>query len=258
MALYRTISMNFWTDSKIVDDFTAEDKYFYLYLFTNPHTNLCGCYEISMNQVANEIGYPMAMVKNLIERFESVHNVIRYSPCTKEILLLNWHKYNWTKSEKFKKPLQREIVKIKNQSFRGYLQSIFDGEETEYPIDTMCIDTTVTVTDTVSVTNTNTDSDTDTDNYAEAYKEIVGYLNEQCGTNYRHTGKKTQKLIRDRLKEGFTVDDFKTVIYKKTKQWINDPKMCEYLRPETLFSNKFEGYLNKREPLTPTERWDMA
>ena len=52
MALYRTIQISFWTDTKIVDDFTPEDKYFYLYLFTNPHTNLSGCYEISKNQMS--------------------------------------------------------------------------------------------------------------------------------------------------------------------------------------------------------------
>jgi hypothetical protein len=46
------------------------------------------------------------------------------------------------------------------------------------------------------------------------------------------------------LSEGFTVDDFKRVIDHKTAQWLNDPKMTEYLRPETLFcAKKFEGYL---------------
>ena len=57
MAIYRTVSMSFWTDNKVTDDFTPEDRYFYLYLFTNPHTNLCGCYEISIKQIANEMGY---------------------------------------------------------------------------------------------------------------------------------------------------------------------------------------------------------
>ena len=57
MAFYRNISINFWTDSKIDDDFTPEDKYFYLYLLTNPHTNICGCYEISMKQMERETGY---------------------------------------------------------------------------------------------------------------------------------------------------------------------------------------------------------
>mgnify|MGYP006969283853 CR=1 FL=1 len=47
MANYRNISMDFWQDSKVVDDFTPEDRYMYLYCMTNPHTNLCGCYEIT-------------------------------------------------------------------------------------------------------------------------------------------------------------------------------------------------------------------
>ena len=56
MANYRNISMDFWQDSKVVDDFTPEDRYMYLYCMTNPHTNLCGCYEISVKQMANETG----------------------------------------------------------------------------------------------------------------------------------------------------------------------------------------------------------
>ena len=94
--------------------------------------------------------------------------------------------------------------------------------------------------------------------YSRETVEIVNYLNEVCGTRYMANSKKTMDLIRARLNEGFTVEDFKTVIYKKAKQWKNDPKMVKFLRPETLFSNKFEGYLNEREALTAIERWDFA
>lgn len=154
MAIYRTISMSFWTDSKIADDFTPEDRYFYLYLFTNPHTNLCGCYEISIKQAVTETGYSKDTIENLIERFEEYHNVIRYSPTTKEILLLNWHKYNWTKSEKFRKPLLAEIGRVKNKRFKEYLSKIVNSEDDGYRIDTTCIDTSVTVTVTDTVSNT--------------------------------------------------------------------------------------------------------
>ena len=78
-----------------------------------------------------------------------------------------------------------------------------------------------------------------------------------CGTSYRASSKKTQSLIRARLNEGYRVDDFKAVIYKKGKQWVNDPKMCKFLRPETLFSNKFEGYLNERETTESISRWEV-
>jgi len=80
------------------------------------------------------------------------------------------------------------------------------------------------------------------------YKEIVDYLNLKAGTNYKSTGKKTQSLIRARWNEGFTLEDFKKVIDNKVDD-ANDPKHlfdAQYLRPETLFSNKFEGYLNQR------------
>lgn len=157
MAIYRKISMSFWEDPKIVDDFTPEDRYFYLYLFTNPHTNLCGCYEISLTQMANETGYNKDSVERLIRRFVDIHKIIQYSSNTKEILLLNWHKYNWTSSEKFRKPLSDEIDLIKCDSFRIFLTKIFNGEKIGYGIDTTYIDTTVT--DTVSVPVTDTVSD---------------------------------------------------------------------------------------------------
>ena len=155
MAKYRAISLNFWTDAKIIDDFTPEDRYFYLYLFTNPHTNLAGCYEISIRQMVNETGYSKDTIERLIARFTNIHKVIDYSEETKEILLVNWHKYNWTASDKFRKPLIDEINVIKNDVFRGYLVSIVNGNEIpyRYGIDTPCIDTTVSVSDNVSVSD---------------------------------------------------------------------------------------------------------
>ena len=83
--------------------------------------------------------------------------------------------------------------------------------------------------------------------YSSSTREIVAYLNEMTGSHYKPGTRKTQDLIKARMNEGFTVDDFKTVIYKKTKEWKNDPKMVKFLRPETLFGNKFEGYLNQKE-----------
>lgn len=79
----------------------------------------------------------------------------------------------------------------------------------------------------------------------EAVETIIAYLNEKAGTHYRPTTASTIKHINGRLKEGFTIEDFKTVIDKKCAEWLKDEKMSEYLRPATLFnSEKFEGYLN--------------
>lgn len=79
----------------------------------------------------------------------------------------------------------------------------------------------------------------------QIYTEIIDYLNEKAGTKYRASTKKTQSCIHARMQEGFTVDDFKTVIDKKCADWIGT-EYEQYLRPETLFGTKFESYLNAK------------
>lgn len=86
------------------------------------------------------------------------------------------------------------------------------------------------------------------------YKEIIDYLNEQTGRRYSHTANKNQDLIKARWNEGFRVDDFKRVIDTKVKDWSNDSKMNQYLRPVTLFSNKFDDYLNQDVEVKQTSK----
>lgn len=76
------------------------------------------------------------------------------------------------------------------------------------------------------------------------FKLIVDLLNQMSGKKFRTTTPKTQKDIRARWNEGFRFDDFKKVILSKCYEWRNNPDMSKYLRPETLFGTKFEGYLN--------------
>ena len=77
-------------------------------------------------------------------------------------------------------------------------------------------------------------------------QEIMQYLNKRTGSNYTGKSKNHQSLVRMRLKEGFTVKDFKKVIDNMTSHWKGDPKMDSFLRPETLFNGKFESYLNTK------------
>lgn len=82
-------------------------------------------------------------------------------------------------------------------------------------------------------------------------KVIVEYLNNKIGAHYKPNGKKMKELIRARMNEGYTVEDFKTVIDKKFKSWGNDPKMSLYLRPSTLFGTRFGEYLNEYQAESP-------
>lgn len=81
---------------------------------------------------------------------------------------------------------------------------------------------------------------------ADETREILDYLNSKIGTSYRASSKATQRLVKVRINEGFEIDDFKRVIDNKVASWGKDPKMSQYLRPATLFSNKFESYLNEQ------------
>lgn len=126
MAIYRNVSLSFWEDNKIVDNFTYKDKYFLLYLLTNPHTNLIGCYEVSIRQMSNELGLDKSEVEELLTRMEQVHKVILYAEETKEILIKNWHKYNWTKSEKLLKKVESLTQYIKSEKLRKELEKILE------------------------------------------------------------------------------------------------------------------------------------
>ena len=97
-----------------------------------------------------------------------------------------------------------------------------------------------------TVNSTDIYSQAEPDGVAEKTKTIVGYLNEKTDSHYKATTPKTKQLVQARLKEGFSVDDFKTVIDKKTATWLNDSKINKYLRPLTLFGTKFEDYLNEK------------
>ena len=224
MAVYRTVHLSFWTDSKVDDNFTPEDKYFYLYLLTNPHTNICGCYEIGDKQFSRETGYNAETISRLIQRFQNIHNVIRYDPETKEILILNWYKYNWTSSDKLMKNVEEVAKTIKSDVFRDFVFSLIgDYPDTvsipyPYPIDTSdTVTVSDTVSDTVSVPDTeavNRRKKVSQDNWKEiedlfgyneflleAVKDWVTYKKEKKQP-YRGTGLKSLLTqIRNRIDE---------------------------------------------------------
>lgn len=82
----------------------------------------------------------------------------------------------------------------------------------------------------------------------DLHEEIINDLNLVLGTKYRHTTKDIQKLLMARLADKYTLDDFKTVHRNMFQAWNRDPKMGEFLRPHTLYTEKFQSYLNKRPP----------
>lgn len=118
------------------------------------------------------------------------------------------------------------LKKLQNGNLRN---SRMDSEETQESL------TEITTKTTTEITN---------NNILSPYKDVIDYLNQQTGKNYKSTTKKNQTVIRARTDEGFSLDDFKRVIDNKVAEW-KGTNMEKYLRPETLFGTKFEGYLNQ-------------
>ena len=85
--------------------------------------------------------------------------------------------------------------------------------------------------------------------------EIIQHLNMRAGTKYKSNTAKTKQLINARLNEGFTLDDFKTVIDKKCVEWCGT-EFEKFLRPNTLFGIKFESYLNQNVVKPKTKKGD--
>lgn len=81
-------------------------------------------------------------------------------------------------------------------------------------------------------------------------EQVIKYMNELAGTNYKYSTKKTQTMINARIKEGFSLEDLVSVVYFKYQSWVLKPfkfsngvMSDKYFRPNTLFGTKFEEYL---------------
>ena len=115
MGVKRIVDTSFWTDGK-VDEFSPEDKYFMLYLLTNPFSTQLGIYEISIKQVAFHLGYSIDTVKSLIERFEKTYGIIVFSDTTNEIAIKNFLRHSIIKGGKpVEDCIKKEMSKVKNK-----------------------------------------------------------------------------------------------------------------------------------------------
>lgn len=100
MAKFRQVHTTFWQDPRVLEEMTPEDKYFYLYLLTNPNTTQIGVYQITRKQMAFDLGYSTESINSLLERFINMHKVVKYNDQTREIAIINWGKYNLNKAGK--------------------------------------------------------------------------------------------------------------------------------------------------------------
>ncbi|HDX9652516.1 TPA: DnaD domain protein [Bacillus wiedmannii] len=115
MAVYRPVQVSYWQDAFVLD-LTPEEKYFYLYLMTNSKTSQSGIYELPLRVIEMDTGYNRETVEKLLERFAE-YGKINYNKKIKEIMLLNWLKFNAITNMNIEKCVLKEIQSIKDEDF---------------------------------------------------------------------------------------------------------------------------------------------
>ena len=130
MAKYRMVRTEFWKNPIVLEEMTPEDKYFYLYLLTNPHTTQIGIYRITKKQMAFDLGYSIESVHSLMERFEEHHQLIRYNPETRELAIKNWGRENLQKGGKpVMDCILSELKEVEDVSLIRYVSEFIHKQE---------------------------------------------------------------------------------------------------------------------------------
>ena len=150
---------------------------------------------------------------------------------------------NWGKHQSLDQlDSKKEYMRAYMQEYRAKQKQLTDKTDG----DAGCKDCKTNSKANVSSLDTEEEREEEKEREKSVYKPVIDYLNEKAGTSYRASTPRTQSLIRAREGEGFTLEDFKTVIDKKCAEWIGT-EWEKFLRPETLFGTKFESYLNSKD-----------
>lgn len=137
MATYRYFRIEFWQDDFIAE-LTPEEKYFYAYLMTNPKTTQCGIFKLVKKFVEAETGYNRETIDKLIKRFIDYGKIL-YCEETKELMLLNWPKYNFTDSKNTILCINKELKEVKNKEFINVMYKLCLEQKLDKKIDVKSI-----------------------------------------------------------------------------------------------------------------------
>lgn len=270
MSKERYLNTKFWDDNYIVN-LDPTEKLLFIYLLTNPLTNIIGIYEIAIRRIAFDTGIDQDMVLKILDRFER-DNKIKYSQGY--IVIRNFIKHQ-KNNPSINKGIETSLQEVPNELLewitlqperfnisKGNRQAVTGSTQTATNIN-LNLNRNINIKKERKEKEKKekfppSNSKTRKKIKSKTIDEIILYLNQKAEKQYKLTTPKTRNLIRVRLKQGFTADDFKSVIDKKTKQWkgviAKDGRSMEtFLRPETLFDTKFESYLN--EPENNNQEW---
>ena len=251
---YKQIHETFWTDPE-AKKYKPLHRYLFGYLISGPHAHYSGLYYLPVVYIQNDTGMTAKDIRSGIS-FLSSQGHIFYDEDREIIFVKSELIYQWDSKDSDGKPKMnpKQVAGIKKHfdtlhktpliskflEIYAYLNIDYTGMDRGINTGMDRVFVPVPVPVPVPVIEEGGVGG----NKPDELTEIIDHLNLRTSKSYKISSRKTSDLIKARMNEGFTVDDFKRVIDNQTVKWLNDPKMCEYLRPETLFGTKFESYLN--------------
>ena len=176
MGIKRIVDIGFWNDNKVIDFFSPEDRYFMLYLLTNPHTTQLGIYEYNKRIMAFELGYSLEAVTVLLDRFENKYGIIIQSKETNELAILNYLRYSIiTGGKPVEDLLNKEIKRIKNKELIFQVaEHVLKYEEVNVTVEKVCIELLKEKSSKKENILNDNDNDNDNDNeksYPKSYND---------------------------------------------------------------------------------------
>lgn len=177
------------------------------------------------------------------------------------VVIKHWKIHNYIQKDRYKETVYKEekrLLEVKENN--SYTLASNVGNPKNERMDTPCIQNGYQ-TDTqyrIGKDSLGEERDSTNNNVSETetiYSDVISYLNLKTDKNFKATTAITKRLIKARVKEGFTLEDFKLVIDKKCLEWLGT-EWAKYLKPDTLFGNKFEGYLNANTVVKKADKND--
>lgn len=238
-------------DGIMMGDFSKREHILLVYTFRNGYgwrREQSAC-DLDTNKIAKDTGLDVSNINETFRLLES-KNVLKRKNGQ---ILFNRHIDQWKKVKTTSKAKRSEqpLSRVETTSFQGQ-NNLAKAHSTQPDSDLQLSKENIKIKATPLSPINGPPGDANVAN--QVVNKIITILNEVTGKSFRQSSKGTRRLIKARLNEDFTIEDFQRVIEVKSQQWLGDIKMERYLRPMTLFSNKFEGYLQEAHTETRTNK----
>lgn len=165
MGVKRIVDTDFWADIDVIDNFSIDDKFFALYLYTNKHTRQAGIYKLPKKFISFETGFTKEVIEVLLDRFENQYKRIKYNHETQEIALLRYTAFSIVKGGK---PVEdciiRDLQTIKDKEL---IKATYEEMEDTWNASTRVVDEKIKKIFFSFINDNDNDNDNENDNENE-------------------------------------------------------------------------------------------